>query len=114
MEAGWSTTTRTFPLRLRRANSSRSWGSPLGSGLSKVVRPSASKAVPWWVDLPTSNAQNTSIEVKLLLVTGLSPPRSHNQWPAPAPEIGPTPRRPHVERLHEASLVHASGGMEGP
>ncbi len=32
------------------------------------------KQKPWWVDLPTSRAQNTSIEVKSLLVTGLSLP----------------------------------------
>ncbi|GGJ67739.1 hypothetical protein GCM10010121_093060 [Streptomyces brasiliensis] len=53
MEDGWWTTTRTFLFRLRRADSSRSRGSPLGSGLLKVVRPSVSGAAPWWADPAT-------------------------------------------------------------
>lgn len=81
-------------MRLRRANSSRSWGSPLGSALSKVVRPSASRAVPWWADLPTSRAQKTSIDVKSLPVTGLSLPGVTTGGPP-----GTGGRQPHYAAL---------------
>jgi hypothetical protein len=48
MEAGWSTTTRNVPcLAWSLSNSSRSFGSLLGSGLSNTFWPARLTAVAW-------------------------------------------------------------------